>query len=519
MHKFIAHDRSQQEYTIEPHIIISQYDISSLMHDDTFCIKDDKIVIIDSLKSKPICGILKMDKKMAKQKNKYLYKCIPDNNLLPIVLIPIKDDIDFYKHKCNRYVTFMYVTNDIGQLYQTIGPVTDLPSFNEYQLTVKNLNISSKKFTQKVRNINHTIDNCIIDNAITIDSSSTQDYDDAISFNNNCISVHISNVPMYMEAHDLWNYINKVSTIYLPDKKRSMLPTILTDDILSLKANVNREVFSMNILFEENEIKEINFSKEIIKIKKNHIYESEELLNDNVYMNIKEKIPILILKYPYLSNINNSYEVVEYLMIFMNAQSAIKLQSHNVGIYRSLILEGSTESNIVDPIMRKFISYWRNSKSEYTTSIDHEHQLLMLKDYVHITSPIRRLVDIVNMMILQHVLNIYTFDHNALSFYNHHINDLPNINKTVKDIKRIQNDCEILGKYWSDNDVTAINTGYVIEILDNNEYCIFINNTKYVGKLFSDKKLYLYDKINIQIFLFIDKSSLKQKVQLSILNI
>ena len=377
-------------------------------------------------------------------------------------------------------VVFNYITNDLGQLCQTIGPVNNIECFYEYQLSCKDLNISNKNFTKMVNNINYSHDNYSIDNAITIDSLDTQDYDDAISFNNNCISVHISNVPIYIEKHNLWNYINKVSTIYLPDKKRSMLPTKLTDNILSLKAGEKRDVFSMNIQFDENNNISINFSKDIIKIRKNHIYESEKLLNDNIYKNINDKVHILLPKYPYVHHVSNSHELIEYLMIFMNAQCAIKLHESSVGIYRSLILESNRESEIDDPIIRKFISYWKNSKSEYTIKPDHEHQLLMLKDYVHITSPIRRLVDIVNMMMLQHVLNIYIFGNNALTFYNYHTNNLIAINKSVKDIKRIQNDCTILQYYWEKSslneynelmDVTLDNNrAYVIDILDNNEY-------------------------------------------------
>ena len=524
MYKFIARDRTQDDYSIEPDRDISHLDISMLMHNDTFVIENSKIIIMTSLKEKPICGILKMNKKFGKQNKKIMYKCIPNNNLLPIVLIPIKDENSFCKHMVDRYVIFNYITNDLGQLCQTIGPVNNIECFYEYQLSCKDLNISNKNFTKMVNNINYSHDNYSIDNAITIDSLDTQDYDDAISFNNNCISVHISNVPIYIEKHNLWNYINKVSTIYLPDKKRSMLPTKLTDNILSLKAGEKRDVFSMNIQFDENNNISINFSKDIIKIRKNHIYESEKLLNDNIYKNINDKVHILLPKYPYVHHVSNSHELIEYLMIFMNAQCAIKLHESSVGIYRSLILESNRESEIDDPIIRKFISYWKNSKSEYTIKPDHEHQLLMLKDYVHITSPIRRLVDIVNMMMLQHVLNIYIFGNNALTFYNYHTNNLIAINKSVKDIKRIQNDCTILQYYWEKSslneynelmDVTLDNNrAYVIDILDNNEYQVLLNDTKYIGKLFSDIKLYLYDIILVKILIFTDKSSIKQKIKI-----
>ena len=75
----------------------------------------------------------------------------------------------------------------------------------------------------------------------TIDSNNCQDYDDALGLENNVLSVYISNVPLWIEHLNLWNSLSmRVSTIYLPDKKRPMLPTILSDCLCSLQENQER---------------------------------------------------------------------------------------------------------------------------------------------------------------------------------------------------------------------------------------------------------------------------------------
>ena len=43
----------------------------------------------------------------------------------------------------------------------------------------------------------------------------------------------------------------RISTIYLPDKKRPMLPTILSDCLCSLQANKNRIAFVLDIKLEQ----------------------------------------------------------------------------------------------------------------------------------------------------------------------------------------------------------------------------------------------------------------------------
>ena len=66
----------------------------------------------------------------------------------------------------------------------------------------------------------------------TVDNEDTRDYDDAISINSTetgyIISVYISNVALWMETYNLWNsFSERISTIYLPDQKRPMIPSIL----------------------------------------------------------------------------------------------------------------------------------------------------------------------------------------------------------------------------------------------------------------------------------------------------
>ena len=60
-----------------------------------------------------------------------------------------------------------------------------------------------------------------------------------------------------MDYLNLWSSFSKrISSIYLPDKKRSMLPTILSDCLCSLKEKENKICFVLDIYYDEhNEIK------------------------------------------------------------------------------------------------------------------------------------------------------------------------------------------------------------------------------------------------------------------------
>ena len=88
---------------------------------------------------------------------------------------------------------------------------------------------------------------------MTIDGQSTLDYDDAISFEDNgdscCIGVHIVDVGHYVKKDDPIDQEARVraSSIYMPDKKISMLPSRLAEGFCSLKAGELRPAISVLI--------------------------------------------------------------------------------------------------------------------------------------------------------------------------------------------------------------------------------------------------------------------------------
>jgi len=210
-------------------------------------------------------------------KGKLLFKCIQDDIRLPSFLIPYEiKNMGFSKVLKNLYVTFSFDKWDekhpIGRLDNVIGAVDVLDNFYEYQLFCKSLNASIQKFqkdtskaleNRKNENVFDIIKSkypSIQDRTdqkfwhiITIDPPKSQDFDDGFSIinkDNNIqqLSIYISNVTIWMDVLNLWNsFSRRISTIYLPDKKRPMLPTILSDCLCSLQENVTRIAFVMDI--------------------------------------------------------------------------------------------------------------------------------------------------------------------------------------------------------------------------------------------------------------------------------
>ena len=97
-------------------------------------------------------------------------------------------------------------------------------------------------------------------NIFSIDPEKSRDFDDAFDIEEldggkKRISVYISNVSFWMDAMDLWDSFSKrISTIYLPDRKRPMLPTVLSDALCSLTEGDTRFALELELIVEDYKV-------------------------------------------------------------------------------------------------------------------------------------------------------------------------------------------------------------------------------------------------------------------------
>ncbi len=121
---------------------------------------------------------------------------------------------------------------------------------------------------------------------ITIDGQSTLDFDDAVSLEKNengyTLCVHIVDVACYIKAGDRIDEDAKTrgSSIYMPDRKISMIPPQLSEDLCSLKQGEARPCITtrvrMNRFFE---ILEWEIVPSLIRVQKQMTYFEANLLN------------------------------------------------------------------------------------------------------------------------------------------------------------------------------------------------------------------------------------------------
>ena len=491
-----------------------------------------------------------------KKNGKLLYKCIPDDIRLPPFLVPYEiKNVGFSKVFVNLYVTFSCVEwNDkhpIGILNQVIGPVDVLDNFYEYQLYCKSLNASIQKFQKDTatalqdKSSHETFIESIcekypcIENRtdwyiFTIDPSKSVDFDDGFSIkqiddNVQQLSIYIANVTILMDVLNLWDsFSQRISTIYLPDRKRPMLPTILSDCLCSLQSNHNRFAFVMDIFIQNNEITQIKYSNCMIKVHKNYSYEEDSLLINPNYIKLMDTTKKLSKKYKYINNVRNSHELVCYLMILMNYNCATEMIKHKNGIFRSTIIkkEFSVPDNIPEDVT-KFIKIWNSSSGQYINGEELDskqirHEMLELDAYIHITSPIRRLVDLLNIIKFQQNTGIIQLSENSDKFYNKWIGNLEYINTTMRSIRRVQVDCTLLDLCANNQYIMEREyDGYLFDkILRNDglfQFMVFLPELKLSSRITLRTDFENFENKKFKLFLFNDEESFKKKIRLHLL--
>ena len=540
---------------------------SKLFSGDIFSVTGDQPIIVSSpVRTGRLAGVLILDtgRTYGRAGRRLLYKCIPDDTSLPAFLVPYQIPAAFSKATKNKFIVFKFMEwtggHPTGEIIETLGDVDDLSAFYEYQVCRNGLQISFGDFTKKtsqmirggggeaaiiesiMANPDFVIkDHRHIDNVFSIDPATSTDYDDAFSvIHEGCgitrVNVYIANVFVWLEALGLWSaFAGRVSTIYLPDKKRPMLPGLLSDGACSLKAGADRFAFMMTVAFDEygKVVEEPSFKTVIIRVNKNYAYEEaslKKMLSYRILFRLTELLD---------SNIVDSHDVVAFWMIYMNHRAAVNLSRFGVGVFRgtmgvtapsqstpsesetSLPSQSATSLPFSADVMRVIKSWSKDSAGSYASYCDNvqTHVDLNLSAYTHITSPIRRIIDLVNQMLFFKSAGFVTrFSDEATAFLDKWTGSLNIINKNVKLIRRAQMDCELLQRCKEVDVFGKQFRGVIIDsfIVDYGfyEYTVYLEELKLLAKVRSADLVDVHSVAMFAMFLFDDEDKLYKKVRL-----
>jgi len=500
-----------------------------------------------------IAGVLLLDgnKTFGRIKNKLLYKCIPDDKHLPFFLVPCDPKIGFSKVLKNKYILFKFDhwenQHPQGILINTIGTTDSLESFYEYQLFCKSLHVSLSQFTntareqlqkqsqeeyidQILKNPDFNIeDRRQTSKPFSIDPVGSVDFDDAFDIHLRTdrfhLTIYIANIYVWLETLHLWkSFSNRVSTIYLPDKKRPMLPTVLSDSLCSLQENQPRFAIALDMdITPQGKIISTSFKNVIINVKKNYRYEEPQLLDHLPYQSLFD------LSKKMDKSITDSHDIVTFWMIRMNQICGEQLAQMKQGIFRKITNVSNKTPEIIPqdltPETQRTINSWNSVSGQYVRYEEQVyHDFLKCDHYAQSTSPIRRLVDLLNLMVLlQNYKLIQNPSKDAIEFLDSWLSNLEYLNISMRSIRKIQTNCELLHRCITTPSLTqTTHQGILFDKLQKNDgafiYMVYLEELKLLSRLKTYIEYPNYTAHQFRLFLFVDEHNLRQKIRVQIIS-
>ena len=184
----------------------------------------------------------------------------------------------------------------------------------------------------------------------------------------------------------------------------------------------------------------------------------------------------------------HSRELIQFWMIYVNKYCSDYMMLHKIGIFRSIKSHIACES--------KYYIYDGNESQE--------------NNYTHMTSPIRRIVDLLNQIMIKPIIS-----NNAKNFLGKWMNKIDYINSASKAIMKIQNECALLHTCF--NDPFAIYEGTIIKKtghFSSFKYVVYLDKLKLLSKSVCNDDFEIGTRHSFQIFLFEKDENCRRKIRL-----
>lgn len=466
--------------------------------------------------------LLQANRTFGRRKDKLLYRCLLADHTSVLVPYRLKS-AGFNKHRSSKFVLVeetaeVIQDRPVALLSNVIGDVDDLPSFFEYQLHVKGLWHQKKSpmyvaiqprrkdadaLLEQVRDLcqHDRTDRTVF----SVDPPGCKDIDDAYGLTGDMLSIYISNVGLWFHVLGLLSspeLVEQPATIYLPNGNRDMLPELLSCGWCSLLEEQPRPALVCDIDLSSGET---TFTTAMIRVTKNWDYDGFE--HTAHYTKVMQVVQQLNEREGLTAPVKDSHDLVAWMMIRMSHSAARKMER---GMFRG-VQSGSSSGGVVPKEIRSFMQGWSSTGGRYVLEPE-RHELLGLDRYVHITSPIRRLPDLVNGLLLQSRLQLLP---STTTFTDYWLDRIEQINAESKAIGRIQIQCNLLHQLSDESANNAELVGYIVDKFDGEDrYVVYLPQTKLVATYRTSKNLTRLSKHRFKIRLFKHEETFKKKVRL-----
>ena len=396
----------------------------------------------------------------------------------------------------------------LGVLTETFGDVSDLNSLIAFNFRRKALSMKSHlgKMKGSVADYKAYKKECVEKfkrtygrmkkepiRLMSIDPEGCVDIDDAVGIVPNAygaydVVVAITHVPSYLNGlslseQDLDYLLRNPTSVYLPDKTCHMFDAKFGQNVLSLNAGEESVALCLKIQVARNwSISDIRLSIETVYITKNFSYEQPELLESTVYKKLLDTVRYLNLHYPrpFVKGIKDSHDVIAYLMVFMNVHCARVFDEYSHMAPFSILR--TVERKAIDSLPSR-LGELRGLLEGRSSSYIHVGEADGTR-YTHITSPMRRLIDLANMITVTMLID--ERDGTGLigppSVVNTLVNrvsrGLEGLNERYKYIRKMSMDIDLIDTIEHDDTILAKSLKGIIVEKDDKQLVVYLTDVK-----------------------------------------
>lgn len=456
------------------------------------------------------------------------------------------------------------------QLIETIGDVDNFTAFSNYRAYSLGLKMSSswtkelqifrgnKETATLLERVKSTIyenpqNNLIISptqiHIFTIDPEGCKDMDDGVGISKigdgiYDISVAITHVPSFLVAAQLTTdqlikSLNNTCSLYMTERVVNMIPKQFAEQLCSFTETNIKPALVMKMTWDRNTMtatKPPELSIESVFVTKNYVYDTDELMTNPDYMILSECVNEMTKTYKQFSacsHIKDSHDVIAYLMTLMNFYVMEWFEHRELPcVYRL----NRQRDDVILPVelehIRRKVGNYAGEYCDatiYKKNIDPEKLTL----WAHITSPMRRLADLTNMMSIAIYIQPNQYKEQLSRFRDYCLTIIPRISQEYKMSRWLSLDCELFAFVKSAIDdgtlLTRLFNGIVIQndnienntkthVKDKTKIVIYIEELSRFFMCEYSKKLIPYQQVHCRIIAFDEGHSINEKVRVVILD-
>jgi hypothetical protein len=111
-----------------------------------------------------------------------------------------------------------------------------------------------------------------------------------------------------------------------------------------------------------------------------------------------------------------------------------------------------------------------------------------------------------------------TFSTDVEAFMDMIVSDMDKLNSTMKNIRKVQSDCDVLCRVYTNTDITeSILDVVILTRIDEHKYNVYVPDLKWIATIHSLETFEIYQHIKCKVYIFENEEQMRKKIRLQVM--